>query len=184
MAMEPRVRRGYLRFVMEWWRKPVVEATGSVLFRGALPPRAEDMDPLRAKGCSLHRDADAPNLHWSLKASHPTWGDARIRCLRDSPPIPPALLEHDPRLTDSEKARAQLRLAQDQRFLFPAGPIAAGNGGVNLSWGWHYTRADLAEMSIELCDGRPSLVQADLNYWLGTVKSFCPWGAYVHAELK
>lgn len=108
MAMEPRVRRGYLRFVMEWWRKPVVEATGSVLFRGALPPRAEDMDPLRAKGCSLHRDADAPNLHWSLKASHPTWGDARIRCLRDSPPIPPALLEHDPRLTDSEKARAQL----------------------------------------------------------------------------
>ena len=83
-----------------------------------------------------------------------------------------------------EKARAQLRLAQDQRFLFPAGPIAAGNGGVNLSWGWHYTRADLAEMSIELCDGRPSMVQADLNYWLGTVKSFCPWGANVHAELK
>ncbi|MCK6432946.1 MAG: hypothetical protein HUU30_18490 [Burkholderiaceae bacterium] len=82
-----------------------------------------------------------------------------------------------------EKARAQLRLPQDRRFLFPAGPIAAGNGGVNLAWGWHYSDADLAEMSIELCDGRPSMVQADLVYWLGTVKRFCPWGAYVHAEV-
>jgi len=82
------------------------------------------------------------------------------------------------------QARAQLKLPIASRKLFPAGPIAAGNGGVNLDWGWHYTNASLAEVAIEVCDGSPSLVQADLAYWLGTVRSFCPWGAYVHAELS
>jgi hypothetical protein len=35
----------------------------------------------------------------------------------------------------------------------------------------------MAEMTIELCDGTPSLVEADLDYWLDTVQRFCPWGA-------
>lgn len=81
------------------------------------------------------------------------------------------------------QARAQLQLPVASRRLFPAGPIASGNGGVNLDWGWHYTAASLVEAAIEVCDGSPALVQADLPYWLGTVKSFCPWGGYVHAEL-
>jgi hypothetical protein len=38
-------------------------------------------------------------------------------------------------------------------------------------------------VSIELCDGRPAMVEADLNYWLTRVGSFCPWGARVVAEL-
>lgn len=82
------------------------------------------------------------------------------------------------------QARAELALPQAQRFRFVSGPIAAGNGGHNLAWGWHFTDAALVELSIELCDGRPSMVQADLNYWLGTVKSFCPWSSYVHAEVQ
>lgn len=81
-------------------------------------------------------------------------------------------------------ARAQLALPAASRKLFPNGPIAAGNGGHNLSWGWHYTSVDFAELSIELCDGSPTLVQADLGYWLNTVKRFCPWSAYVHAEIR
>jgi hypothetical protein len=36
---------------------------------------------------------------------------------------------------------------------------------------------------MELCDGRPSMVEADLPYWLGTVKRFCPWGAKVVGEV-
>ena len=81
-------------------------------------------------------------------------------------------------------ARAQLALPAAKRSLFPGGPIAAGNGGHNLSWGWHFTSAQLVELSIELCDGSPSLVQADLPYWLNTVKRFCPWSAYVYAEVR
>ena len=33
--------------------------------------------------------------------------------------------------------------------------------------------------AIELCDGRPSMVEDDLGYWVDTVGSFCPWGAKV-----
>lgn len=29
---------------------------------------------------------------------------------------------------------------------------------------------------------RPSMVEADLAYWIRTVQSFCPWGGCVHAE--
>lgn len=81
------------------------------------------------------------------------------------------------------KAREQLRLPDEQRLLFPIGTIASGNGGHNLNWSWHFTDLALAEASIELCDGRPSMVEANLTYWLDTVKSFCPWGGYIYAEL-
>lgn len=80
-------------------------------------------------------------------------------------------------------ARQQLRLPVAQRGLFPNGPIAAGAGGYNLAWGWHYTNFALTELAIELCDGSPALVDQDLGYWLNTVGRFCPWAAYVHAEL-
>lgn len=83
------------------------------------------------------------------------------------------------------QARAQLALPAAQRRLFPAGPIRAGNGGHNLEWSWHFTGdVELAEATIELCDGRPSMVEADLRYWLRRVGSFCPWGAYVDAEVR
>jgi hypothetical protein len=82
-------------------------------------------------------------------------------------------------------ARGQLALPAAQRRLFPAGSIRSGNGGYNLDWSWHFTSdVALAEVSIELCDARPSMVEADLRYWLRTVRSFCPWGAYVAAELS
>lgn len=81
------------------------------------------------------------------------------------------------------RARAQLLLPVANRKTFPAGAIAAGNGGVNLNWGWHFTDLSLVETAIELCDGTPAMVQADLNYWLNTVKRFCPWSGYVHSEV-
>lgn len=81
------------------------------------------------------------------------------------------------------QARAQLKLPESQRLMFPLGPIAAGNGGYNYNWSWHYTSAEFAEMAIELCDGRPSMIEEDLTYWLNTVGSFCPWSGYVYREL-
>lgn len=80
------------------------------------------------------------------------------------------------------KARQQLALLEAQRNLFPVGTIVAGDGGYNAGWGWHFSQVQLAENAIELCDGTPSMVQADLPYWLGTVKQFCPWSGYVYAE--
>jgi hypothetical protein len=61
------------------------------------------------------------------------------------------------------------------------GKLARGDGGFNQPWGWHLEPATvrMAEVSIELCDGRPSMVQEGLEYWLGTVGTFCPWGSRV-----
>jgi hypothetical protein len=84
-----------------------------------------------------------------------------------------------------EKARAQLRLPRQQRDLFIIGPIAAGNGDHNLDWSWHFVpdEWDLAEAAIEVCDGTPDAVEADLERWLNEVGHFCPWRSYVAQEL-
>ena len=60
----------------------------------------------------------------------------------------------------------------------------AGNGGSNLAWRWHFADFTLVEAAIELCDGTPTLVEENLEYWLNTVGSFCPWAPYVYAEVK
>lgn len=82
------------------------------------------------------------------------------------------------------QARAQLALPEAQRQRFASGPIRAGNGGHNLQWSWHFADAVLVDAAVELCDGRPSMVEASLDYWLDTVKSFCPWSSFVHAEVR
>ena len=82
------------------------------------------------------------------------------------------------------QARAQLKLPVSERRMFANGALGPGNGGYNLTWNWHYTDFALAEMTIELCDGTPALVEEELDYWLNTVKSFCPWSSYVHAEAE
>ena len=80
------------------------------------------------------------------------------------------------------KARSQLALPESQRTLFASGAIATGSGGVNTGWSWHFTDPTLVESAIELCDATPSMVEANLDYWLNTVKSLCPWASYVYAE--
>lgn len=61
------------------------------------------------------------------------------------------------------------------------GSIVRGDGGFNAPWSWHLDPAtvEAIDAAIELCDGRPSMVEADLDYWVDTVRSFCPWGARV-----
>jgi hypothetical protein len=55
----------------------------------------------------------------------------------------------------------------------------AGPSDYNAPWGWHMDPEDvsMAEVTIELCDGRPSMVDEDLDYWIDTVGRFCPWSA-------
>ncbi|MGH7539534.1 MAG: hypothetical protein ACRELC_00890, partial [Gemmatimonadota bacterium] len=60
------------------------------------------------------------------------------------------------------------------------------NGGFNTRWSWHLDPATVhaPDAAIGLCDGRPSLVEADLDYWIETVGQFCPWGARVVARTQ
>ena len=63
------------------------------------------------------------------------------------------------------------------------GELRRGDGGFNAPWSWHLDPETVhtADMAIELCDGRPSLIEADTAYWFASVGRFCPWGARVVA---
>ena len=82
-----------------------------------------------------------------------------------------------------EMARAEFALPLAERRLFPNGQLHAGDGGHNARWSWHLRDVRLGAVAIEVCDGRPSMVEADLSYWFGRVGRFCPWSARVVAEL-
>jgi hypothetical protein len=63
----------------------------------------------------------------------------------------------------------------------PSGRIVRGAVPYNAPWSWHIDSEDIhmAEVTIELCDGLPSHVEANLDYWMDTVKRFCPWTARI-----
>lgn len=64
------------------------------------------------------------------------------------------------------------------------GNLTSGDGGFNAPWSWHWepSTVEVADLAIEVCDGRPSMVEDDLPYWIDTVGAFCPWGATVIAR--
>ena len=88
----------------------------------------------------------------------------------------------DPELI--ERCREQLGLPVSSRDLHVNGRLLAGHGGANLGWSWHLDPDawSLAEVSIELCDGVPGMVEANLDDWLESVGRFCPWSSYIAAE--
>ena len=58
----------------------------------------------------------------------------------------------------------------------PNGRIVAGTD-VNTGWSWHLVDVTFAEVTIEVCDGRPSDVeQGGVNFGGGR---FCPWTAEI-----
>jgi hypothetical protein len=76
---------------------------------------------------------------------------------------------------------AQLEALADGRSdaRIPSGRLVRGGVPYNAPWSWHIDPEglEMAEVTIELCDGRPSDVEKDLDYWVGTVGRFCPWSA-------
>lgn len=82
------------------------------------------------------------------------------------------------------QARTQLLLPESERRLFVAGSLGSGNGGNNPGWNWYLQGVVLTESAVALCDGRPSMVQANLDYGINTVKSLCPWTSCIHAEIE
>lgn len=93
----------------------------------------------------------------------------------------------DPQLI--AEIEAQLKLPVSQRKML-TGALLPGNGGYNKNgtheFKWHYKEDDwgFAEISMELCDGRPySDVDLNPDYWLNTVKRFCPWNSYIKKRI-
>ena len=60
----------------------------------------------------------------------------------------------------------------------PNGRIVRGTD-VNTGWSWHIEDFEFADVTIELCDGRPSDVEREGTAFGGG--RFCPWGATVTA---
>jgi len=85
------------------WLQRNSPRVGFVLFRGNLPPRAEDFFSLRKQGITLKRFPEKPERHWGLKLLHPTWGEADLLCMRGFTPPSPVVVRFDACLTDEEK---------------------------------------------------------------------------------
>jgi hypothetical protein len=80
------------------------------------------------------------------------------------------------RLVGDDQISAALRAQAGSGGRIPNGRIVDGTD-VNRGWSWHLVDVSFAEVTIELCDGRPSDVEkAGVNFGGGR---FCPWTARV-----
>lgn len=86
-------------------------------------------------------------------------------------------------VTDPETVSLANENLEGKNKLFPSGQLARGDGGFNKPWSWYLKpeTVRMVEVSIEVCDGTPSFVEKELDYWFGTVKSYCPWAGRIVA---
>jgi hypothetical protein len=83
-------------------------------------------------------------------------------------------------LTDPEDiAVARQLLAGEEAPTIPNGRVVRGEPGINDGWSWHIDPAsvEFVDMTMEVCDGRPSDVEQEII----TSEYFCPWSAEVIA---
>jgi hypothetical protein len=79
-------------------------------------------------------------------------------------------------LLDARQIDAAHQAANGGRARIPNGRIVAGTR-VNVGWSWHLEDVEFAELTTEVCDGRPSDVQREgVSFGGGR---FCPWTARV-----
>lgn len=66
------------------------------------------------------------------------------------------------------------------------GRLRRGDGGFNQPWSWHLDPATAkpAEACAASLDGRPSYVEAGLDYWIDEIKFFCPWSGELVARVR
>ena len=79
-------------------------------------------------------------------------------------------------LLDKRQIDAAHQAANGGRAGIPNGRVVAGTG-VNVGWSWHLEDVEFAEVTTELCDGRPSDVEREGVTFGGG--RFCPWIARV-----
>lgn len=90
------------------------------------------------------------------------------------------------RATDPEAVAALTSRRQSGEAGVVLGVVVKGDGGFNAPWGWHLDPAsiEVADVAMELCDGRPSFVQKDVDKWIAEARVFCPWSARVVSAPK
>ena len=79
-------------------------------------------------------------------------------------------------LLDQSQVDAAHQAADGGRARIPIGRIVGGTG-VNVGWSWHLEDVEFAELTTEVCDGRPSDVERQGVTFGGG--RFCPWTARV-----
>ena len=79
-------------------------------------------------------------------------------------------------LLDERQINAADQAANGGRARIPNGRVVAGTG-VNGGWSWHLEDVEFAELTTEVCDGRPSDVEREGVTFGGG--RFCPWTARV-----
>lgn len=80
----------------------------------------------------------------------------------------------------------QLTIPDSLRMKHINGLLGHGVGDNNPVYSWQFVRNEwqLADVSLEACDGMPlEDVEADTAYWIGTMKRFCPWTSFVKREV-
>ena len=84
------------------------------------------------------------------------------------------------------KIEEELEKPFDERSRHINGPIRRGEVDYNSNWSWHFVESewDIVTVSAEVCDGRPSFVEEELDYWVDQVGRFCPWSSVVDAEVN
>lgn len=83
---------------------------------------------------------------------------------------------------------AELALDPEERIKHINGPIARlpdGCENVNGQWSWYHEPNEwvLAEISIEVCDGNPDYVEANLDEFI-RIGGYCPWGSRLLREIQ
>lgn len=88
-------------------------------------------------------------------------------------------------LQDSATIATARTLLHTDGTIVVHGELARGDGGFNTGYSWHLKPATVTfvDLAMEICDGRPSFVEEELEYFLDEVKYYCPWGATIVEEL-
>ena len=84
-----------------------------------------------------------------------------------------------------EEVEAQLDKPPQERNKHINGVIAHGDGGHNDGYPWYFVegRWELAELSAEVCDGTPSFVSENVDYFVEDVGRYCPWSSRLGREV-
>lgn len=85
---------------------------------------------------------------------------------------------------DTIQRATQLIGSEDQPVLL--GALARGDGGFNEPWSWHLVPGtiDFADLTTEVCDGCPRMLEQDTGYWVDSVGRFCPWTSRIVGRIN
>jgi hypothetical protein len=80
-------------------------------------------------------------------------------------------------------AYKELALPEKQRHRHISGRITRVKSGSNLCWSWQHVESEwrFPDITIELCDGLLSYVEAHPDEWL-RIGRFCPWSCHIKRE--